>query len=49
LYTIETLKRQKERAVFCAAEDKFLADKISSPLDYVVEHMETEVAVDPDE
>jgi rubrerythrin len=50
LYAIMRLKRQKERADFCKLEDAFMDEASKSPIDYVVESMDTDMpSMDSDE
>ena len=43
LYAIMRLKRQKERSEFCKLEDAFLEKQSKSPMDYVVDTMDTDM------
>jgi len=43
LYAIMRLKRQKERSEFCKSEDAFMDKQSKSPMDYIVDCMDTDM------
>jgi len=43
LYAIMRLKRQKERSEFCKLEDAFMDKQSKSPMDYIVDCMDTDM------